>query len=165
MESKDELKEVGIKNCNCYYVDDIISDIDFDFDKILLHEKSYKNKYENILIYDILYKTLIGAKPLRIRFDKIDGFIKTYDGIRYLVSFNHGRCEKICDRIKYLISEKSGISDSINHNFARVRIYSYNSFPISKILTFHNVIILIATTIISFKKKSSYKDKSNTQNF
>ena len=85
MESKDELKEVGIKNCNCYYVDDIISDIDFDFDKILLDEKSYKNKYENILIYDILYKTLMGAKPLRIRFDKIDGFIKTYDGIRYLV--------------------------------------------------------------------------------
>ena len=67
------------------YVDDIISDIDFDFDKILLDEKSYKNKYENILIYDILYKTLMGAKPLRIRFDKIDGFIKTYDGIRYLV--------------------------------------------------------------------------------
>ena len=26
---------------------------------------------------------------LRIRFDKIDGFIKTYNGIRYLALFGH----------------------------------------------------------------------------
>ena len=35
--------------------------------------------------YEISYKTFMGAKPLRIRFDEIDGFIKIYDGIRYLV--------------------------------------------------------------------------------
>ena len=29
----------------------------------------------------------MGAEPLRICFDKIDGFIKIYDGIRYLVLF------------------------------------------------------------------------------
>ena len=40
---------------------------DFDLDNISTDEKSH----ENILIYDILYKTLIGPKPLRIRFDKI----------------------------------------------------------------------------------------------
>ena len=34
---------------------------------------------KNILIYDISYKTLIGAKPLQIRFTKIDGFIRFYD--------------------------------------------------------------------------------------
>ena len=27
---------------------------------------------------NILDKTLIGAKPLRIRFDKVDGFIRIY---------------------------------------------------------------------------------------
>ena len=37
----------------------------FDFDNILLDEKSY----ETILIFDISYKTFMGAKPLRIRFD------------------------------------------------------------------------------------------------
>ena len=47
-----------IQNCACYYFNDIIKIEDFDFDKILLDEKSY----ENILIYDISYKTLIGAK-------------------------------------------------------------------------------------------------------
>ena len=36
------------------------------------------------MIYDILKKTLIGSKPLRIRFDEKDGFIKIYDRTRYL---------------------------------------------------------------------------------
>ena len=49
----------------------------------MLDEKSY----ENILIYDISYKTLIGAKPLRIRLDKVDAFIRVYDGNRLLVLF------------------------------------------------------------------------------
>ena len=66
-----ELKKVRIKHCTCCYFDDIIKLEDFDFDNILIDEKSYKN----ILIYDISYKTLIGSKPLHIRFDKIDGFI------------------------------------------------------------------------------------------
>ena len=45
----------------------------------LIDEKSYKN----ILAYNILYKNVIGARPLRIRFDKIDGFIRVFDGTRY----------------------------------------------------------------------------------
>ena len=48
----------------------------FNLDNILIYEKSY----ENILFYRISYKTLIGAKPLYIRFNKIDGFIRVYDG-------------------------------------------------------------------------------------
>ena len=62
-----------------YYQDDIIKLEDFDIDNILIDEKSN----ENILIYNFSYKTLIGSKPLCIRFDKIDGFIRIYDGIRY----------------------------------------------------------------------------------
>ena len=34
------------------------------------------------------YKTLIGPKALRIRFDKIDWFIKTYNTSRYLILFD-----------------------------------------------------------------------------
>ena len=34
-----------------------------------------------------------------------------------------------------ILSEKSGITDVISHNFARIRIDSYNSLPIEKILT------------------------------
>ena len=71
--------KVLIKNRTCYYFDDIIKFEDFEFDNILLDEESN----ENILIYDISCKTLIGVKSLRIRFDKIDGLIKVYDGTRY----------------------------------------------------------------------------------
>ena len=41
-----------------------------------------EKSHENILTYDI--KTLIGSKPLQIKFDKIDGFIRIYDVNRYL---------------------------------------------------------------------------------
>ena len=105
--------------------------------------KNYVKKTENILIHDISYKTSTSAKPLRIRFDEIDGFIKIHDKIRYLVLFDYSHCDKICNKIKYLVSDKSGITDSINHNFAKIRIDLCNSLPAENILTFHNVIILI----------------------
>ena len=68
MESNDELKEIYFQNCTCYYFEDIITIEDFDFNNFLIDEKSY----ENILLYNISYKSLIGAKPLRIRFDKLE---------------------------------------------------------------------------------------------
>ena len=89
MESKEKLKDIDIKNHTCYYFDDIMRVADIDFDNILFGKKSH-NTYKNILIYDISYKTFISAKPLRIRFHEIDGFIKIYEGIRYLVLFGPG---------------------------------------------------------------------------
>ena len=38
MESQDELKEIDIKNCVCYYFDDTIKDIDINFSHILLDQ-------------------------------------------------------------------------------------------------------------------------------
>ena len=63
----------------------------------------------------------MGRKSLRIRFNKINGFIKSYEGIRYLILYNYKRYNAIYDKMKYLLSEKSGITHSINHNFARIR--------------------------------------------
>ena len=40
-----------------------------------------KKLYENNLIYNILYKALIAEKPLSIIFDKIEWFIRDFDGI------------------------------------------------------------------------------------
>ena len=62
MNSNDKLKEIYIKNRTCYYFDDIIKIEDFDLDNILIVE----NTYENILIFNISYKTFIDTKPLRI---------------------------------------------------------------------------------------------------
>ena len=65
-------------NCTCYYLDNIIKFEDFDFDVILIDEKLLKSNS----IYNSSYMTLIGSKTLCISFDKIDGVIKVYDGIK-----------------------------------------------------------------------------------
>ena len=81
MKSQDELKEIDIKDRTCYYFDDIMEVSAVYSGNTLLDKKTYKD----ILIYDISYKTFMGLNPLRIRFHKIDGFIKIYDGIKYLL--------------------------------------------------------------------------------
>ena len=78
-----EFKKARIKIRTCYYFDDIIKLEHFDTNNIFIDEKSH----ENILNFDISYKILIGTKPLRIRFDKIDGFTRIYNGTRYLTLF------------------------------------------------------------------------------
>ena len=78
---KNEFPKICIKNLTYYYFDDIIKLEDFGLDNFLIDEKSH----ETILIYEISYKPLIGSKSLRNRFDKKDGFIKVYDGSKYLV--------------------------------------------------------------------------------
>ena len=103
MESKNELKEINIKNRVCDYFDDIISGTKINFSNILL----YKKLYENISVYNISYKTPTGPKPLRIRFDKIDGFIIALDGkTKHVTLFDYVLFNKIFDKIKYLIIKK-----------------------------------------------------------
>ena len=99
------LKEIDTEKLTCSYFDYIIKIVEFDFNNTLPDEKSY----ENILIYTISYKTLIGTKPLRTRFDVADGFIRVYDGTRYLVLFCPEKYDVSYNRIRYLISQKGGI--------------------------------------------------------
>ena len=65
---------------------------DIDFDNILLD----KNSNENILIYDIPYKIFMGAKPLRIRFGKLDR-------IRYLEIFGQDYIIQLMIRLIILL--------------------------------------------------------------
>ena len=124
MESTNELKKIYINNRTCYYFDNIMEvDEYINIDRILLDEKSYKKTYENILIHEISYKTFVGEKPLSIRFNKVNGLIKIYNGIRYLELFDsynefyYRNISKIynafSDWIKYLISEKSGFTEIV----------------------------------------------------
>ena len=163
IESIEELKKLILKFIRLYCFDEIIMDRDVNFD-ILLDEI--------IKCKDI--STSKGPKPLRIRFDKIDGFFKAHGGeFGHLVLFDcliYGLSDKICEKSKYLISEKSGMTDSINHNFGKIRIHSYNSLSIEKILAFYKVIMLIKSVANKsknyyyniFLEKGLYKDKSNT---
>ena len=47
---------------------------------------------------------------MHIRFDKIDGFIRAYDGIRYLVLLGAEKYEFIYNMIRYLVGVKSGMT-------------------------------------------------------
>ena len=135
MENRNELQENNIKNCMCYYFDDIITNRDIYSVDIFIQFITFYTKLELV-------------ENHCIRFDKIDGFIRVLDGeIKHLVLFDYGLFDKIFDRIKYLISEKSGITDSINLSFRKIRIYSYNLLSIQKIFSFLNVIILIKSVV------------------
>ena len=92
--------------CTWYYCDTMIRfwDKSIDFSDILLDKKLCKEKCENILIYGISYKASTSAKPLRIRFDKIDLLNYLYrciihDKIRYSVLFDYSYYGKIYDKI------------------------------------------------------------------
>ena len=143
MKSKNELKGIDITSRACYYFDDKINGSKINFNNILLNKKLY----EIISVYNISYKTRTSPKPLRIRLDKIDRFILALNGkIKHLILCNYRLFNKICDKIKYQnqnIKLKKGID-------------SYNSLPIKKILTFHNVIIIIKPAVTKNKNEYYY---------
>ena len=58
---------------------------------------------------------------MRIRFDKIDWFIRVYYGIKYLVLFGSEKNDSIYNRIRYLTSVKSSITYVISHNYAKIK--------------------------------------------
>ena len=69
---------------------------------------------------------------MHIRFNKIDGFLKVYDGTRYLVLLGSEKHDSISDRIRYLISVKSCIAYIISYNFASIKVDSCYSLPLEK---------------------------------
>ena len=74
--------------------------------------------------------------------------------IRYLVLFGPERYDSIYDWIKYIVSEKSGITYIISHNFVKLEVDSYYSLPLEKTMTFHDVIIFIK--LLFNKDKNNY---------
>ena len=100
MESNDELKEIDIKNCACYF-DNIIKPKDFDLNNILINEKSY----EHFGLWHFIQNSH-WSKTLRIRFDKLHGFIGVYHETIYLVIFGPEKYDAIYNRIRYLIGVK-----------------------------------------------------------
>ena len=144
-----EFKKVPIKNRICCFFDNIINLEDFDIDNILIDEKSH----ENTLIYNISYKTLIGLKPLCTRFHKTDGFSRIYDGTRFLTLFGSKKYT-IYNKIRYLTSLTSSITYIFSLYFVKIKVNSYDSLPMEKTLTLHNVIILIKS--ILNKDKNPY---------
>ena len=119
----------------------------------LLEEKSYGN----ILILNISYKTLIDPKPLHTRFDKIDDFVRIYDGTRYLTLFASEKYDTISNRIRYLISLRICITYIFSHYFAKIKVDSYDSLHIEKRLSLLNRIRHIKSVLNKDKNHYYYK--------
>ena len=77
------------------------------------------------LIYNISCKTLIGAKSLRIRCNKIDRFIRIY-----LVLSGLEKYDAIYNSVRYLISQKIGITYVFPHYYPKIKVDSYDSLLI-----------------------------------
>ena len=60
------------------------------------------------MIYDVSYKALIEAKSLRIKLDKVDGFIRVDDGNRYLELI--GPKKVVLDMLFFHNYEKNDVS-------------------------------------------------------
>ena len=129
MGSNNKLKGNYFKNRTFYYFDYIIKIEDFDFYYILIDEKSC----ENILVYNISYKSSIGAKPLHISFNKVDRFIRVFDGTRYLILFGPEIYDAIINSIRYLIGVKSSITYVIAYVVLPMELMSgtWNHFAIT----------------------------------
>ena len=80
-----------------------------------------------------------------IGFDKIDSFIRVFDGTRYLVLFGAEKYDLIYNKIGYRIGVKSGITFVISHNYAKIKIDLFDSLPLDRAMTFNNVKLLVKT--------------------
>ena len=80
---------------------------------------------------------MIGAKPLRIRFIKIFGFVIVYDVTRYLILLRGERYDFMYNMIRYLIGVKSSITYVVSHNYAKIQVDSFDSLPLEKTLPYN----------------------------
>ena len=69
------------------------------------------------MTYDVSHKTLIGANPLHIKFNKVDALIRDYDATKHLVLFSPEEYDAIFDWIRYLLGLKSKITYGDYHNY------------------------------------------------
>ena len=99
---------------------------------------------------------MIGAKALCIRLHKVEGFARVYDDTRCWLLLGTKKYDTIYDRIRYLLSQKSGITSIISHNYAKIIVDLYYSLPLGKTLTLHNVIILIKSVFNKDQNRCYY---------
>ena len=112
-----------------------------------------KKWYKNILVYNISYKSLITAKPLSIRFNKVDGSIRVSDGTRYLALFGPEKCDATYNRIRYVKKryQKSSIHMVFFFNYSRIKTDSCDFLPLEKTLALHVLMLTNLVLIYSYK--------------
>ena len=76
---------------------------------------------------------------MRIRFNKIEWFIRVYDESTYLVLVDPEKFDATYNRSRYLIGLKSDMTYVFSHNYMKIKIDFYDSSPLEKkTLALHN---------------------------
>ena len=101
-------------------------------------------------------KPLYGAKRLRIIFNKIDGYIRTYDKARELASFQSQNSDGTFDGMRYFIRLKSNISSVYSHN-TKTKIDLDDDLPLAKTITMHNIVLLIKSAFNEYYNQYHYQ--------
>ena len=79
---------------------------------------------------------------------------KTYNGTRDFLLRDPEKYDAICSRIRYLIRLKSSITNNFSDYYGKIKVDSYDSLPVGKTLTFHNIIMIIQSVLN--KDKNGY---------
>ena len=96
------------------------------------------------------------------------GFDSSCNGIRCLVLFDYGWFHKTCDRIKYLMSEKSGITDSIIIILRKSELIHIILYHLKKYWHSLSQLLIRIKNIYYYNifwQESSHKNKSNKEYF
>ena len=75
--------------------------------------------------------------------DKVNGFVREYNGDKHLALFCPEKCNANFNRIRYLIGLKCSIICIDPHNYSRIKMDSDDDLPLEKTSTLYNVAILI----------------------
>ena len=90
---------------------------------------------------------MIDAKPLCIRHDKVERFVRAHDRTRYLVLLSSEKYIPIYNRVRYVVGLKCVTTYVFSHNYARIKVDSYGFLPLEKTFAFHNVVIHIKSVL------------------
>ena len=69
---------------------------------------------------------------MHIRFDKIDGFIRIYDGTADLTLFGSEKYEAFCNKVGYLVSLKFGITYVFSYYLGKIKSWFFWFFAYRK---------------------------------
>ena len=114
--------------------DEIIKDSDTVLTNVPTNDMSIASiNFHNIIVrykMDCYILNMVVAKLIRIRLDKIDGFIRVYNESRCLVLFGLEKHDTVYNRTRYLISLKSSTTYVFSRYYPKIRADSYDSLPL-----------------------------------
>ena len=98
-----KIKNIDLRNCTCYFFNDIINIKNFDLNNIKIDENSYKD----ILIYYIgyvtikivKYKKMNSVNPLYLIFIKVNGYFDEINKSKYLTLVPTNESKEIIKKI------------------------------------------------------------------